>query len=52
MIMDGLEKVIIKRDADSLEAIWLINADELNNEEMVRNLVEPPALRPATGRTW
>ena len=51
MTMDGLEKVIIKRDAGSLEAIWRINADDLKNEEMVRNLVEPPTLRPATGRT-
>ena len=50
MIIDDVEKVIIRRDVDSPEPTWLINADDLNNEEMVRNLLEPSAPRPATGR--
>ena len=54
MIMDNVEKVIIMREANSPEPMWLINADDLNNEEMVRNLVEPnntpDAPRQAAGR--
>ena len=47
MIIEDKEKVIIRRDADTPEPTWLINPEDLNNEEKVLKLVEPAEVKLA-----
>ena len=47
MTIEDKEKVIIRRDADTPEPTWLINPEDLNNEEKVLKLVEPAEVKLA-----
>ena len=49
MIIENEEKVIIRRDGDTPEPTWLINQEDLNDEEKVLALVEPPEVRRQAG---
>ena len=49
MVIEDKEKVIIRRDGDTPEPTWLINPEDLNDEEKVLKLVEPPEVRRQAG---